>query len=115
MDEEITIIDSKTRNEKIKNFFMKNKKKLISIFSILILIASSIYRYLFNLRKKNLKNSKYFRVNIIKKNLISLGATKIDYLEKINLKFFRKSKKEKNKYKIFVAYYIEKVRLIDNI
>ena len=29
MDEEITIIDSNTRNEKIKNFFINNKKKLI--------------------------------------------------------------------------------------
>ena len=27
MDEEITIIDSNTRNEKIKNFFINNKKK----------------------------------------------------------------------------------------
>ena len=29
MDEEITIIDSNTRNEKIKNFFVNNKKILI--------------------------------------------------------------------------------------
>ena len=27
MDEEITIIDSKARNERIKNFFIDNKKK----------------------------------------------------------------------------------------
>ena len=26
MDEEISIIDANTRNEKIKNFFVKNKK-----------------------------------------------------------------------------------------
>ena len=38
MDEEITIIDSNTRNEKIKNFFIDNKKNLIVGFS-LILIA----------------------------------------------------------------------------
>ncbi len=37
MDEEVTIIDSNTRNEKIKVFFINNKKKLIiSIASILI-------------------------------------------------------------------------------
>ena len=29
MDEEITIIDSNTRNEKIKNFFINNKKNII--------------------------------------------------------------------------------------
>ena len=39
MDEEITIIDNNTRNEKIKNFFVKNKKRLIVIIiTILILI-----------------------------------------------------------------------------
>ena len=38
MDEEITIIDSNTRNEKIKNFFIKNKKKLIITISVLIII-----------------------------------------------------------------------------
>ena len=32
MDEEITIIDSNARNERIKNFFINNKKKLIINF-----------------------------------------------------------------------------------
>ena len=45
MDEEITIIDLKTRNEKIKNFFIKNKKLLISIPLILILIVLCFYSY----------------------------------------------------------------------
>jgi predicted negative regulator of RcsB-dependent stress response len=38
MDEEITIIDSNTRNEKIKNFFINNKKNLI-IGVLIILVA----------------------------------------------------------------------------
>jgi len=38
MDEEITIINSNTRNEKIKNFFINNKKKLISAISIILVI-----------------------------------------------------------------------------
>jgi len=45
MDEEITIIDTKTRNEKIKNFFLHNKKKLISILAFLILILLGVYSY----------------------------------------------------------------------
>jgi len=45
MDEEITIIDTQTRNEKIKNFFLKNKKKLISTLASLILILLGIYLY----------------------------------------------------------------------
>jgi len=41
MDEEIAIIDSKTRSEKIKIFFKENKKKLIIflIFLLLVLIT----------------------------------------------------------------------------
>ena len=38
MDEEITIIDSNARNERIKNFFINNKKKLISTVSIILVI-----------------------------------------------------------------------------
>ena len=38
MDEEITIIDSNTRNEKIKNFFINNRKNLIIGFSIILII-----------------------------------------------------------------------------
>ena len=37
MDEETTLIDSNTRNEKIRNFFINNKKKLIIIVSIIII------------------------------------------------------------------------------
>tara|TARA_B100000035_G_C21014746_1_gene561252 strand:+ start:605 stop:1249 length:645 start_codon:yes stop_codon:yes gene_type:complete len=38
MDEEISIIDTNTRNEKIKNFFVQNKKSLIS-FLVAIIIS----------------------------------------------------------------------------
>ena len=36
MDEEVAIIDSNTRNEKIKNFFINNKRNLIIGFSIIL-------------------------------------------------------------------------------
>ena len=38
MDEEIVIIDSNTRNEKIKNFFINNKKILILGISIIFIL-----------------------------------------------------------------------------
>ena len=38
MDEEITIIDTNARNERIKNFFIDNKKKLILTVSIILVI-----------------------------------------------------------------------------
>ena len=45
MDEEISIINTKTRNEKIKDFFIDNKKKLISIILLLIFIILSFYSF----------------------------------------------------------------------
>ena len=43
MDEEITIIDANTRNEKIKNFFVNNKKILIIISITILTILISFY------------------------------------------------------------------------
>ena len=45
MDEDISIIDSKTRNEKIKNFFINNKKYLITVLSSIILIIFAYFFY----------------------------------------------------------------------
>ena len=45
MDEEITIINTNTRNEKIKNFFIKNKKKLIISISFLIVLIFIFFIY----------------------------------------------------------------------
>ena len=50
-----------------------------------------------------------------KKDLLNLGANKIDYLENYNIKSFKKIKKPNKEYNLFFAYYIKKVRLIDNI
>jgi len=45
MDEDITAINTTTRNEKIKNFFIKNKKKLAVTITILILVILSYFAY----------------------------------------------------------------------
>ncbi len=45
MDEDITIVDVKTRNEKIKNFFIENKKIFFSALVILIIMVLSIYTF----------------------------------------------------------------------
>jgi hypothetical protein len=53
MDEEISIINSNTRNEKVRNFFVKNKSKiiLISLAITIVLIAA----YSFDKYKTNQK------------------------------------------------------------
>ena len=53
MDEDISIINTNTRNEKIKNFFIKNRNKLISILLIIILGLIGFFAYEeFNKRKQ---------------------------------------------------------------
>ena len=58
MDEELAIIDSNTRNQKIKDFLVKKRKTLISIFLFLILSALSFYSYQIykDNKKENLSN-----------------------------------------------------------
>ncbi len=46
---------------------------------------------------------------------IKTGVNKIDYIENVNLESFLKSKKVTNHSNIFIAYYLDGVRLIDNI
>jgi len=45
MDEEITIIDSNTRNEKIKSFFINNKKKLIIGVSVIAIVLVGYFSF----------------------------------------------------------------------
>ena len=78
-------------------------------------VASNIYYYLYNLKRKIKKNNSLFNINKIKKDLIDLGASKIDYLENYNVKSFKKIKRQSKKFNLFIAYYIKNIRLIDNI
>ena len=56
MEEDISIIDTNTRIEKIKNFFIKNKKYLITILSLIIIIIFAFFAYneIQNKKNKNL-------------------------------------------------------------
>jgi pantoate--beta-alanine ligase len=80
-----------------------------------IKIASNIFYYLSNIKKKIKNDYSLFNVNKIKKDLIYLGASKIDYLENYNIKSFKKIKRPNKKFNLFIAYYIKNTRLIDNI
>lgn len=55
MDEEITIINEKTRNEKIKSFFVENKKKLT--FSIIFLVFLTLVFYSYKLYEDKQRQS----------------------------------------------------------
>ena len=45
MDEDISIINANTRQEKIKNFFIKNKKSLITILSLIIIVIFAYFAF----------------------------------------------------------------------
>ena len=45
MDEDISIINSNTRQEKVRNFFVNNKNKIISTIIILIVILVGAYSF----------------------------------------------------------------------
>ena len=87
-----------------RNFLLSNKNKAI---------GSKIYKLLF--RKKNLLINKKISINKIKKEILMVGADKIDYLELRDINKLVKPFKKNKKNKIFIAYYLNKVRLIDNI
>ena len=45
MEEDISIINSNTRNEKVRNFFINNKNKIISTIVVLIIILIGAYSF----------------------------------------------------------------------
>jgi len=69
MDEDIAIINKETRNEKIKNFFIKNKKKIIISISVIILVIFGYFIYEDLNKKSKIKLAN--RYNIVKMNFIS--------------------------------------------
>ena len=87
-----------------RNFLLAAKEKKI---------ASKIYKLLTN-KKKYLIKSKSPLKNI-KRKIIELGATKIDYVKLLDINKLEKPYKKNKKYKIFIAYYLRSTRLIDNI
>tara|TARA_B100000575_G_C23063490_1_gene612314 strand:- start:141 stop:785 length:645 start_codon:yes stop_codon:yes gene_type:complete len=82
MDEEISIIDTKTRNEKIKNFFVKNKIFFLSIVVLIILSFVSFYSFQIYVDGKREKISNKYNNAIIdfkndKKSAVVLSMTEI--------------------------------------
>ena len=60
MDEDISIINSNTRQEKVRNFFVNNKNKIISTIVILVIILVGAYSFDSYKTKKKKKISNKF-------------------------------------------------------
>ena len=103
MDEEISIIDSNTRNEKVKNFFINNKKNLVVSTSIFLILVIGYFSFdtfkkkeklnlatKFNLTTINFKTEDSEKIikdltNIIKKNDVTYSPLALYFLIDNNL------------------------------
>ena len=65
MDEDIAIINTNTRSEKIKNFFINNKNKIIIFIVSILLISILFFGYLEYTKKENIKISNLYNKTII--------------------------------------------------
>ena len=86
MDEDISIINTNTRNEKIKNFFVRNKKKLIIFISGFLLILLSFFSYNEYKDNQKLKISNFYNSIIIDYSSDTKDQTKIALIEIIKRK-----------------------------
>jgi len=82
MDEEITIIDSNTRNERIKNFFINNKKNLIIGFSIILIVALGYLSMKEMKERDKIRLANHFNITTINFNIEDKQAT-VDKLIKL--------------------------------
>ena len=65
MDEDVTIINTSTRNERIKNFFLNNKKRLIAILVLIIFLLISFFGFGEYKKKQKIKISNLYNSTII--------------------------------------------------
>ena len=86
MDEDIAIIDKNTRNERIKNFILKNKKSLISFISVIILFFISFFVYEEYKDKKKIEISDQYNSLIIEFSNKNKELTKNGLVELVNKK-----------------------------
>jgi len=82
MDEEITIIDSNTRNERIKNFFISNKKNLIIGFSIILIVTLGYLSMKEMKERDKIRLANHFNITTINFNIEDKQAT-VDKLIKL--------------------------------
>ena len=86
MDEDLSIINANTRNEKIKNFFVNNKNFIIFGIIILILVVTGVYSYDKYLTKKKEEISDNYNSIIIDYSESKKKQTAAKLIEIINEK-----------------------------
>ena len=86
MDEDTAIINSNTRNEKIKDFFIKNKKLLISFLVIILVLLMGYFAFAEYQDKKKIKISDQYNKTVFEYSSINKENTKSILIDLINKK-----------------------------
>ena len=84
MEEDISIINSNTRNEKVRNFFINNKNKIISTIIVLIVVLISAYSFDNYKTNKKKKISNKFNLTTLAYSENTKGSTVQKLVEIIN-------------------------------
>ena len=106
MDEDLVIINSNTRNERIKNFFLNNKKKFLAILISFIILILGFYLYQIYKNKNRLQLSEKYNSAIIEYNKIEKQKT-ISTMKEI-------IKNKDSTYSPLALYFLLDNSLIDN-
>ena len=106
MDEDLSIINSNTRNEKIKNFIINNKKSLIILLILFLGIIISFFGYKEFKKSQTIKISDYYNSIIINYSEESKDETINKLVEIIN--------KKNSTYSPLSLYFIIDNQLISN-
>jgi len=86
MDEDISIINTNTRNEKIKNFFIQNRNKIISILGVIIILLISYFAFGEYQDSKRIKISDSFNSITINYSESNKQKTADDLIQIVNEK-----------------------------
>ena len=86
MDEDISIINTNTRNEKIKNFLIQKKNKIISIFIVIIILLISYFAFEEYQDRKKIKISDAFNAITINYSKSNSEKTAKDLIQLVNEK-----------------------------
>ena len=106
MDEDIEIINQNTRKLLIKNFFKKNYKKILFLFSLLIFILVFFFSFQEVQDRKKNKLAEKFNNIIFDKSLTNQGYMKSQMIEIVNAK--------DSTYSILALYFLIENKLLDN-
>ena len=86
MDEDLSIINANTRNEKIKNYIIKNKSKFLIVIIVFITIIIGVFSYDKHINNKKKEISDKFNLITIEYNENAKKKTASRLIEIINKK-----------------------------